>query len=100
MTPTKIKKSSAKTNSQIRINRTPIIDTLLARGRKKYKLLDDNEILKIYIGLGAEQDLHIDIDQINFDMSGQKSFLPAGDDEDFSQLYNQQKKKKINWDRL
>ncbi len=46
-----------KINSQIRINRTTAIEKILENGRLKYKLLDDNEILKIYIGRGAELDV-------------------------------------------
>lgn len=55
--PTKIvTKPKQKINSQIRINRTTAIEKILENGRLKYKLLDDNEILKIYIGRGAELD--------------------------------------------
>ena len=52
-----VTKPKQKINSQIRINRTTAIEKILENGRLKYKLLDDNEILKIYIGRGAELDV-------------------------------------------
>jgi hypothetical protein len=64
MTTKTLTKTKTNKIGQIRINRTSAIEKVLEQGRMRYKLLDDNEILKIYIGRGAELDEQSDLDYL------------------------------------
>jgi hypothetical protein len=91
MLNTKIKKTSFS-NSQIRINRTATIKMYLDLAKKKYKVLDDNEIIKIWIGKGIN-DSEVDL----LAKQALNVFTKNEDDQDSKANYNNKNLKKVTW---
>jgi|GEM_PF-3034790 len=64
-TPIKKRRLNPVTKSyQMRLTITPEIYKDILRARRKYKYLDDTEIIKIFIGRGADLDSQDDLDYL------------------------------------
>jgi hypothetical protein len=95
MSNIKIKKISK--NSQIRINRTDTIKMYLKLAKEKYKVLDDNEIIKIWIGKGINEDFGDESEANLLAKKALDTFIKDEDDQDNKTNYNSKKLKKVSW---
>jgi hypothetical protein len=86
----------AKVSPQIRINRNSTIEMYLNLARQKYKVLDDNEIIKIWIGKGISQDFEKSEDSLILAKQAATIFSTNEDDQDTKMNYNPQKLKQFS----
>jgi hypothetical protein len=101
---TSVKNSTLSKSYQLRLTVTPKLHADIVKARKKYKYLDDIEIVKIFIGHGVDKEFLItdeaDEDEISFDKAGQLAFLQSESnetDEDFASMYNKTTGRKLVW---
>ena len=97
--PTKTKSLSKYT--QIRINKTPQLELILANMKSKYSLFDENEIIKLLINSGYQKYTpnntidYTDISNSDLTLHNLKSMNNDEPDED--NLVNVDNTKPINW---
>lgn len=94
---TKITKKTTKIGTQIRINRTVDIDRYLLLAKQKYKVLDDNEIIKMWISKGISDDFDGGLDSNLLAKQAVATFAKDEGDQDDSVNYNSGNVKQINW---
>jgi hypothetical protein len=98
---TKLKTKTNAKSYQMRLTITPKIHDEIVKARKKYKYLDDVEIVKIFIGHGVDFAFLKDDDEIDFTKMSQSAFVKELEDggipEDYSRLYSKTTGKKLKW---
>jgi hypothetical protein len=65
--------------------------------KKKYKVLDDNEIIKIWIGKGINEDFGDDSEVDLLAKQALNVFTKNEDDQDSKANYNNKNLKKVTW---